>query len=248
MSDVTSTLSRDAVHEFVHAMTAEMATPEFSEKLREAVRKDPPPSTAAELIAVLEKLQEEFLDRRAGPTIGGGAAVLRDLRQAVLRHPDGETEAVIRRMCALQDSLMVSLCASTPALAPLLQHCEHNHSHGHHCHDHGHDHDHGHNHNHGHNHDHCHGHNHGHGHHCHGHGALDAQQVREMQMALQSLPPELQQEMTRVQQRIASGQPPTPGDVKTIQNVQAHVSAFVATLREFDGGVGAGQGGDVEDP
>ncbi|RNF27446.1 uncharacterized protein Tco025E_00308 [Trypanosoma conorhini] len=217
-------LSREEVHDFVRAMTTYMQTPSFVEKLREAVKREPAPTSDTELMALFEGLQEEFLASYASTRKRGaneqeaegataaardGAATLQQLREAVLHFPDKETEGMIRQMCMLQESQMVSICASTPSLASLLR----GGGEGHH-----HDHDHG----------HCHG-------HCHGHGAPNPQEVMEMQMAFQSLPPHLRQEMMRIQQLMQSGQPPRAEDAEKMREINSHLKAFITTLRQFSG-------------
>ncbi|EKF27332.1 hypothetical protein MOQ_008945 [Trypanosoma cruzi marinkellei] len=214
-------LSREDVHEFVRAMTAEMQTPSFVEKLREAVKREPIPTSELELMAVFEALQMEFLTRyeatrkcgtnepqekQNNANVSDGNAILQQLREAVLHYPDKETEGMIRQMCMLQEAQMLSVCASTPSLAPLVQPrgdgCQHGHCHGH----------------------------------GHSHGAPDAQQMMEMQMAIQSLSPQLRQDMTRIQQTIQSGQQPSREDVLKIGEIQSHIKAFITTLRQFNAG------------
>ncbi|EAN92419.1 hypothetical protein C3747_206g11 [Trypanosoma cruzi] len=221
MSESKLKLSREDVHEFVRAMTAEMQTPSFFEKLREAVKQEPIPTSESELMAVFEGLQVEFLTRyeatrkcgeneqqekQDNATIPDGNAILQELREAVLHYPDKETEGMIRQMCMLQESQMLSVCASTPSLAPLVQPrgdgCQHAHCHGH----------------------------------GHSHGAPDAQQMMEMQMAIQSLSPQLRQDMTRIQQTIHSGQQPSGEDVLKMREIQSHIKAFITTLRQFNAG------------
>ncbi|KAH9584238.1 hypothetical protein LSM04_005100 [Trypanosoma melophagium] len=228
-------LSRADIHELVRALTAEMQTAGFNERLREAVANGPVVTNDMEFIVIVESLQREFIARqynekhsdgnnnnnnnnnKSEKTVDG-EAILKELQQAVLRFPDKETETLIRNMCMVQESQMLALCTSAPELSELVkqkqlqqqQYLQQQQQ--------------------------QHGHSHQHGPNCqhgHSHGMPNPQQMMEMQMAVQSLSPQLREDMVRIQQRMQSGQQPTAEEAGKMREIQNHIMAFMTTMRQF---------------
>ncbi|SCU65105.1 uncharacterized protein TEOVI_000702700 [Trypanosoma equiperdum] len=246
------TLTRDEVHEFVRVLRAEMEKPAFIESVRAAALKEPIPTSLLELLLIYEKKQVEFLtnhnanrqqgaQNQQGSVEGGdidgnagndttasltGARILEELKMAVTGYPDPETTSLIKAMCMVEESQLLTISATTPELRSLMgnHNCNdpsHSHSHSH---EHGHSHDHGHSHSHG---------------HCHGHGPSQ-EQMMMMQMAMQSLTPAMRTDMENIQRSIMSGQRLTPEQATKMRNIQMHTMAFMNTVKRFGRGGGTG--------
>nr|CCC90629.1 conserved hypothetical protein [Trypanosoma congolense IL3000] len=238
---MTMTLTREEVHEFTHALKEEMKTETFLESVRAAVLQGPLPRSELDLLAIYEKKQVEYLsqytatrkergeginddagsaNKSGGSAVLTGEVVLGELKKAIACYPDEETTELIKSMCFLEEAQLMKITTTTPELRTLLERR---------CDGHGHSHD--------------HGHSHGHG---HSHCAPSQEQLTMMNMAIQTLSPEMRSDMENIQRNLMSGNTPAPQEVARLREIQMHIMAFMNTMKRFGGAGGTGTAGDTQ--
>ena len=210
-------LTREQLIAVSERMTAEISSPEFEANVRRRLGGRQLPGNL--LVEEIEAAQIESLTAWEYD----GPSTLTQLKTAVKSFPDQEMTAKVMAICEAEETLLNKLEGGN-----------------------GHSHDHGHSHggapcNHDHSHQQQHGHSHNgvpcHGH-GHGHGQANPQMMLAMQMAVQSLSPEQQTHMQRIQMMMMSGQAPTDADKQIMMGIQQHVMAYMATMQNVLGSQG----------
>lgn len=214
-------LTKDELLSLAVRLTKEMSTEGFLERVRaRLIEKNTPPTQA-----IMDEFEGCQIEAVAGWGFDG-PSVLRQLKLAVKNHPGVDTQMAITQLCDVEEQKLVIVSQEVAArFGQTIPEASGSHGHSHNgkpCHGHGHDH--------GHNHG-SHGHSHN-GQPCHGHGAPSEEQMMTLQMALESLSPQQKADMERLQQKMMTGQQPTPQDQKTMMEIQQQIMAYVSTMQQ----------------
>lgn len=228
---MTATVSKDDLLKLAVRMTKTMQTDEFKNKVRRRLEEKNTPPTQA-VMEEFEVVQTEIF-REWG---FDGDSILRQLKMAVRTYPEPDTRLAISQLCGVEETILMEVSREVATrFGQVIPEHGHGHSHdGKPCHGHGshgsHAHSHESSHGHSHNGQPCHGHGHDHG---HGHSHGSPQQMMAMQMAIESLPPSQRADFDKLQQKMMSGQPPTPEDQQSMVAIQQHLIAYMSTMQQF---------------